>query len=296
MRRREMILSGLAGMAVARGFTAARGDSPVPKPDNDQRRKEELQRAALAQFPFPRIECAGTEALAKWEELKRSGRGTPVVIGDDESIVTMMDQLAPGTGVFPGPRPASEILAAAAKIQFPEDLHAYRRAQEEAAVAAVREMQKKDPSIALALPGNQTIYTPPLGDWPEEAPEMPRLSIADGFDKPLPKVSIATIPTTDWTEIPAYLNWGNWNACPPPEYHVAAWRLWRERYGIELVGLSFDTINFRGAHPPQSRDEALALARVQYDYCNDLIEQGAETLSNLASALMASDWWYFWWD
>jgi len=112
----------------------------------------------------------------------------------------------------------------------------------------------------------------------------------------LPKVHIAIFPTDDWTTIPAYLRFGGWNACPAAEYHVAAMRTWRDRYGVELVGVASDTLNLTVQRRPESRDEALALAREQYVYCNDIIDQGVETYSALAATLMASDWWYFWWD
>jgi hypothetical protein len=71
---------------------------------------------------------------------------------------------------------------------------------------------------------------------------------------------------------------------------------WRDRYGIELVGMSFDTINVRVAAKPKTREEALALARDQYTYCADIVDQGVQTFSALAADLMANDWWYFWWD
>ena len=40
----------------------------------------------------------------------------------------------------------------------------------------------------------------------------------------------------------------------------------------------------------------LLIAREQYVYCSDIVEQGAQTLSALAAVLMESDWLYFWWD
>ncbi|GAB2174645.1 hypothetical protein DLREEDagr8_02030 [Dongia sp. agr-C8] len=292
-----MLLTGLAAIAAA-GYRIDRatGDNALPSPEELKRRAEEWRRLALASFPYPRVECPGAEAEARWEELKRSGKGTPVVIGDEDSIVTMMQMLEPATEAWPGPRPAQEILSAAAGIRFPEDLRAYNEAQWHKAMAAIAEAKKKKPTIELTP---DTVYrepVAPLGKWPAEAPEMPGLSVATDLRAPLPVVSIALIPTSDWTEIPAYLNWGAWNACPPPEFHVAAFRQWRDCYGVELVGMSFDTLNLRGARPPKSREEALALAQGQYLYCNDLVEQGAGDLSALAAALMASDWWYFWWD
>jgi hypothetical protein len=143
---------------------------------------------------------------------------------------------------------------------------------------------------------------PKLGDWPEELrDELPddtgltivRDVVSGAF---LSKVHIALIPTDDWTEIPAYLRYGNWNECPAPEYQVAALRSWRDRYGAELVGMAFDTINLRVSRRPETREAALALAQEQYLYCNDIIEQGTQTYSRLAASLLASNWWFFWWD
>jgi hypothetical protein len=47
---------------------------------------------------------------------------------------------------------------------------------------------------------------------------------------------------------------------------------------------------------PKSPAEAIALARDLHPYCSDSIDQGYETVSARAAALMASDWWTFWWD
>jgi hypothetical protein len=144
----------------------------------------------------------------------------------------------------------------------------------------------------------QESRSPPLGDWPAQAESASELSVAldrrsGGF---LRKAHIALIPTDDWTTIPAYLRWGGWNACPHPEYHVAALRSWRDRFGAELVGLSHDTMNLRAAHPPASREDALDLAREQYVYCPDNVDQGVGTLGAFAAYLMGNTWWDFWWD
>ena len=109
-------------------------------------------------------------------------------------------------------------------------------------------------------------------------------------------VYIVTLPTNDWTTAPAYLRWGGWNACPPPEYHVAAFRSWRDRYGAELVGMSSDTLNIKVVSRPAHREEAQSLAREQYEYCPDIVDQGTGSVEVLAEGLLSSDWWGFWWD
>jgi hypothetical protein len=138
---------------------------------------------------------------------------------------------------------------------------------------------------------------PPLGEWPTEAESFSEwLSAAGDYRGPLQKVYVAFIPTDDATTIPAHLRYGGWNACPHPEYHVAALRCWRDRYGAELIGLSSDRMDLRVARRPQSRAEALELASEHYMYCNDIVDQDLGTLSKLAACLMANDRWAFWWD
>src|SRR5262249_43026296 len=104
---------------------------------------------------------------------------------------------------------------------------------------------------------------PAIGEWPAEAdPDTgPSVLLDLRTGRPLPKIHIALIPTDDWTTIPAHLRWGGWNACPDPEYHVAALRSWRDRFGAELVGIGSDIMDLHINNPPQTRGEALELAR-----------------------------------
>jgi hypothetical protein len=279
----------------------------------------EYRAKALAAFPFELIETTGENALADWRMLKAAGRGSPIIIGGDENgFNNILMPFGPNGPRAPAPRSAETILAAAAKIRFPDDLIAARKAEDEAARASLEAMFEKNPNpplpAVLAIDASGTKRTlsaeearqsvlveprePKLGDWPTVPEASPGLTVVTDIRTGafLPKARIALIPTADWTEIPAYLRWGAWNECQAPEQHVAAMRAWRDRYGAELVGLSFDTLNLTVRHPPPDRDHALALAREQYVYCGDIIDQGLETYSALAAALMANDWWYFWWD
>jgi hypothetical protein len=52
----------------------------------------------------------------------------------------------------------------------------------------------------------------------------------------------------------------------------------------------------RVARRPATREAALELAREQYLYCNDIVDQGTGSLSGLAASLTTDDWWFFWWD
>jgi hypothetical protein len=247
---------------------------------------DEWQTKALADFPFEIVETSGETAFAQWEALKAAGRGVPVVVGNIGGILEPF-----ATDRSETRRSVQEMLAAANSIHLPEGLLQMRR---EKLVAALEMLRKLDPSAG----SEEEEHEAPLGEWPTATSESPRLSVSYDIltGQPLPKVHIVLVPTDDPTTIPAHLHWGHWNDCPAPEYHVAALRHWRDRYGAELVGLDVDTLNLRVARKPTTREEAIELARLQYAYCYDIVDQGTNSLSALAAELMAHDWWFFWWD
>jgi hypothetical protein len=138
----------------------------------------------------------------------------------------------------------------------------------------------------------------PRGGWPDDAEPMNEFIIPFHVvtREPSKAVYVGLVPTvTDW-EVPAFLKFGSWSACPHPEHHVAMMRYWHGRYGAEVVGISHDTVEMLVARPPRSRKRALALAREQYLCCQDIVDQGTETLDNLAATLLNGKAWYFWWD
>jgi hypothetical protein len=289
-------------------------------PDEIKHQAQAYRKQALERFPFTLIETTGDQALAKWQALKSSGHGVPVVLGGDDKMHSFDNLLAPFGPNRPNvpPQPSvEEILRAAAGIRFPTDLAERKKTGRDAALAQLKSLFAADPDMPLpqiietrngaarTYTREETIATmgaephdPLLGEWPAAPGPSTGLSVAQNLlaGTPLPKVYIGLAPTDDWTAIPAFLRWGGWNDCPPAEYHVAALRTWRDRFGAELVGISADTINLRVATKPKTREEALAVARDQYIYCEDIIDQGVGTYSALAANLMADDWWYFWWD
>ncbi|MDG2534452.1 DUF4253 domain-containing protein [Sphingomonas sp. HITSZ_GF] len=226
---------------------------------------------SAAPIPYPLVTVPGSQALATWERLRREGKGWPVVIGDDEALAMIGENFADEAGQSP-----EAALAAAAKIILPGALEKHF-AQEYGADAEV----------------------PEAGDWPATTEGLVSgLSVASDIltGKPFERVHILLLPTSDGSEAPAYLRWGGWNACPPAALHVAVLRSWKQRYGAELVGLSGDVIDLRVTKRPATRAEAMALAREQYFYCSDIVDQGTTSLPPLAAGLMDSDWWFFWWD
>lgn len=107
---------------------------------------------------------------------------------------------------------------------------------------------------------------------------------------------IGLIPTPRSYEVPAYLRFGRWNECPPPEIHVALARQWNERFGARLVVNTSDVMEFELERPVATIEEARELVPVLYSYCNDIIDQGVGSREALARTLHRGRFWYFWWD
>lgn len=311
MRRRSFLFGALLGSFCLRGLDRAFAETSGQSEENGRRE-------AIESFPFELVETSGRDALATWERLRAEGRGSPVVLGNDNDVA-LVAPFEPDPQL-PDWENVPDLLEKADMLSHPEDLRSLiklQRAQAKTMLLSLREEEPKPSSPSLTIIGPESTRRlsaeetldyflenmeeepePEIGPWPDRPPASAGLSVAREVlsDRPFDKVYVAVVPTEDWTTIPIHLRWGGWNDCPPPEYHVAALRSWRDRYGAELVGLSHDVMNLRVAERPGTRDEALALAREQYDYCYDIVDQGVGTLSQLSAALMADDWWYFWWD
>ena len=81
--RRDLLTGAFAGtltMLVKSGGTAM-GDQPTA--EERRRRYNEAREKAIATFPFERVQTSGELALSTWQQLKRAGRGFPVVLGGD---------------------------------------------------------------------------------------------------------------------------------------------------------------------------------------------------------------------
>lgn len=127
----------------------------------------------------------------------------------------------------------------------------------------------------------------------------PTHTLAAGHDfnnKPHDEVFIAILPTADGTTAARFMRFGDWNACPASDVHVALARYWRERFGAEMAVLSCDIVEFTVERPPATDEQAMELAWQHYFYCSDIVEQGVGSVATLAKAVRHSTRWYFWWD
>lgn len=136
------------------------------------------------------------------------------------------------------------------------------------------------------------------GQWQGESNKKPGFTLASDImtGAPIDGLIGTKIKTDRNWKIPAYFNFGGWNNCPSTEVQCAIWKYWQQEYGAKIVGVSNDVIEAHVSKPPTTEAEAMALAWQHYAYCNDIIDQGDETVAKLASVLINHDCWYFWWD
>jgi Domain of unknown function (DUF4253) len=137
-----------------------------------------------------------------------------------------------------------------------------------------------------------------LGMWPGEILDKGSIGLHKDVvtAKIKPEVHLGLVKIAEPWQLPAALKWGGWNDCPNPEIHCAFHRDWQERFGAEITGMSGDVVECAVKYPPNDQKTATILAWQQYWYCSDIIEQGVDSISNLAATLIHSPYWYFWWD
>ena len=269
-----------------------------------------------SKFNFKIVDVTADTALKTWREL-RSPHTVPIIVGSAQNLAVLKDPFDYAAG---HDDPVSAVLEKAKTLKLPDSLQELRKAENKEGCESIRKLladkNAKLPQITeYDAAGNLTqlsrdevrqrllagCETPTIGGgdvWPAEPVQGATVEefIGGLFESELANGKIVIIDTDDWTTVPAHMKWGGWNANPWPEYHVAAWRSWRDRYDANVVAMSNDTVVMSVGKKPATRSEAYLLAHEQYLYCNDIVDQGIGSVVKLAAWLMVTDAWYFWWD
>jgi hypothetical protein len=237
------------------------------------------RKQAIAAFPYERVAVPGSKALEEWRKLRSAGPGWPVIVGDETELGVVAEQFSrndPASNPMASlpDRSVAQILEAARKVRLPDDLRRWHGTETGEADS----------------PPQGSLTEPPA--TPRDGPDIIRV-LGGGV---VPEVFLVLIPTDKSYEVPAYLKWGNWNSCPPPEFHVAMLKSWHERFGVELVGIGGSVMDLLASRLPQTFGEAMLLAEEEYLYCSDSIDQGTGTVSGRAAEFLADPWWDLWWD
>lgn len=236
----------------------------------------------------------GTQIIQLWRELRTLVSHTslwPVLVGGDNELATFLEYVSSqefGT--------TKEILDAAARL----DPCLWLEERHEEVVDEILEFGGPlySPSADGLLGDREEFRGMPSGPWPEQARPSGELLIPlhPTTKKPLQKVNLVLAPTAVCWQVPAYLRFGGWNECPGLEVQVAMMKLWQQHYGAEVVGIAGDVVEMQVERPPLTKLDALRLAKQQYLYCQDIVDQGTGTLESLAAVLLDGTSWFFWWD
>lgn len=122
-------------------------------------------------------------------------------------------------------------------------------------------------------------------------------SLYDGDRKEMKRILLLEVPTRNPWEIVVYVPFGGWNDCPLPEEMATVCRYWYEKYSAVPVVITHDEL-YLFVPNPVPEEEAMELAKQQYAFCCDRVDQctGSGTLGEVADSLRKSRIWYFWWD
>jgi hypothetical protein len=220
-------------------------------------------------WPFELITVPGQKALATLAQLQAGSSGIPLILGDAERLANMQEIVDANSDT-----PFATLREQALAIDVPA-------------------------WFAARIADDPEYYLIEAAPWPEHDPG-PNTELIAHCDittgEPYPEVLLCIIPTHDAWLVPCYLPFGGWNACPAAEEHSALWKYWGERYGAQVVCIADDVVEMQVARPPTTREAALQLAREQFIYCTDIVDQGVESIEALAALLLNASVWYFWWD
>lgn len=241
----------------------------------------------------------GSQAMDTWHALRAVVEETgsyPLLVGHDLRVVERVQH---------EPRAPQDLLDAADELVDPSP-----RAWKLARTLAEIERLRDDPGAAgyvRALVDSLPVLErsdDQAPSWREGIPPLSQFSTPNvvRYDRqtrrthvePAPEVQVLLLPTTVPWHATAFLRWGSFNDCPPPEEHVAAHRLWFQRYEAEPVAVTDTVVELHVGRPIQDRAEALATARMHADYCSDAT--GNQDLAWLAARLLGAPVWHFWWD
>ncbi len=212
------------------------------------------------------IKVSGNEALAHYQALMENSDSIPVILGDADDLAAHTE-----TAVYV-PESFTQLIEQADSID-PLEWFNKRQAQ--------------DPDYYDLTAGAAENLSP--------AQELSvHLDIFTG--KPKNEIYIALVPVSDSWMIPAFLKIGGWNDCPTAAEHTAIFKYWHQHYGLRVAGITADVIELEIARPPTTPEQALLLAQQQFIYCPDIVYQGTQSVTALASTLLNGRVWFFWWD
>lgn len=229
--------------------------------------------------------AAAPDTWGRYLPVRDAVRLQPVLLQDEPRVEEWWaGELDPATMSAPGDHRAEEVL----------------EAFWESAVSATAENAEDEEEAG-------EVIAPFTSAWPGlappgvvvEDPDRAAAEVAGGLTGHwLERPRLALVPTGRSADILAAIGWtGPVNFENDVALLCAVLRSWDERFGVRVVALSHARLDLSVAAPPQTPDEALAIAAEHFAFCPDTIWQGYETIRLYAEeALVGNTHWTFWWD
>ncbi|OUL18771.1 hypothetical protein BV372_34040 [Nostoc sp. T09] len=241
------------------------------------------------------LRVPGSEAIQFWQQLRQLVDETghyPLLLGNEDELESHLESIQ----LYNYDSSTNESLTIAEIINQGNSLNANEWLNKTA--------QERREEWEDFGEDNENIILEPLtlaeiGEWNEAiSPADEKYTIPyDILTRlPHPTIVVALVPTTFSWQVPAFLKFGNWNDCPASAIHVCLMKYWHQKYSAEVVGITNDVVEMYVNNPPKNREAAFHLAQEQYIYCYDIVDQGVQTVNNLANLLLHRKVWYFWWD
>lgn len=220
----------------------------------------------VAEFP-----CPAEEAIGWWRRLRAVAGRTghqPVLVDPDRAVLFAKPVLEELTWVPLGP---NERLAQSAALLIPEGTA----------------LDTIDPDEVERW----------LEEWPDDPRRIDQLRLPYDCGQVGPVV-VALVPAAYNWQVPVLLSYGDFNGCPPPSVHGAVLRRWHQRYGLDIVSMSHDAMEFAVSRPPRTRRDALEFALEYAGYCPDGFDgvYEAEDMGGMAACLIDAEVLRAWWD
>jgi len=131
----------------------------------------------------------------------------------------------------------------------------------------------------------------PAEDQPLSAPELEEVLSA------LPDARIGLVPAGRPADVLPLIGWegvASWHASALPV--AAVLRSWEDRFGARLLEVGLAGIRVLAGRPPRSVRAAQHVAAEHVVFCDECAGRGLTAVSSLATSLIESPVWTFWWD
>ena len=104
---------------------------------------------------------------------------------------------------------------------------------------------------------------------------------------------VSVMKAADPYEIILAMGTNGWNYDLSPAQVVDELKQWDREYGLVFRGIAFDWLEAEFTNPPS---DMRAFAERVYKFCPDVVDQGTETVDELAREMQRENSVYLWWD